>query len=221
MPVTLTRDYLSQLEITQEQYEDLMGSNPTVFSSCGTDCPVDSVSWYMAAAFANAVSSAAGLDECYSCSGSGATPTCTPSMDVYACEGYRLPTEAEWEGAARCGEDLLYAGSNTIVGRVAWYSGNSGGTPQSVGGLDPNGCGLFDMSGNIHEWVNDRADSGYYTTSGRTDLTGPTTGSAGTVEVVGANASTQRVAYRGGTTPTFRYAVRLWYSLGEDSGRRP
>ena len=76
MPVTLTRNYyLSQTEITQGQYQALMGTNPSYFSSCGTDCPVEYLTWHMSAEYANEVSAAEGLTECYSCSGSGSSVT--------------------------------------------------------------------------------------------------------------------------------------------------
>lgn len=130
----------------------------------------------MAAAFANEMSADEGLTECYECTGSGSSVSCDLAMEVYACEGYRLPTEAEWEGAARCDEDLLYAGSSTI-GDVAWYSGNSSSTTHEVAGLDANDCGLYDMSGNVWEWNSDWYDSGYYSAGGRTNPVGVSTGS--------------------------------------------
>ncbi|MEC8425461.1 MAG: SUMF1/EgtB/PvdO family nonheme iron enzyme, partial [Myxococcota bacterium] len=172
MPVTLTRNYyLSQMEVTQGQYQALMGTNPSAYTACGTDCPVENVTWHMAAAYANELSATEGLAECYECEGSGSSVSCALAMDVYACDGYRLPTEAEWEGAARCGEDLLYPGSMTLAD-VAWYIDNSSGSTEPVGGKDANACGLHDMAGNAHEWTQDVYDSGYYTSAGRTDPTG-------------------------------------------------
>jgi formylglycine-generating enzyme required for sulfatase activity len=182
-----------------------MGSNPSYFSSCESTCPVEQVSWHMAAAFANAVSSAEGLTECYSCSGSGASTSCSAAMDPYTCDGYRLPTEAEWEGAARCGEDPLYAGSDT-VGDVGWYALNSSSRTHAVARKAPNACGLYDMGGNVYEWTQDLYDSGYYTSSGRTEPTSASTG-AGRVARGGgwlSSASSLRVANRGSTSPGFR-----------------
>jgi formylglycine-generating enzyme required for sulfatase activity len=148
----LTNNYfVSRTEVTQGQYGALMFSNPSSFDDCGSDCPVENVSWNMAAAYANALSASEGRSECYDCSGSG---TCDTTMDLYDCNGYRLLTEAEWEIAARCGSDELYAG-DSVAGAVAWYAGNSGGSTRPVGGKRVNDCGLYDMSGNVYEWVHD------------------------------------------------------------------
>jgi formylglycine-generating enzyme required for sulfatase activity len=153
----------------------MMGTNPSHFSSCGSDCPVEEVSWHMSAAFANVVSDSEGLERCYICTGSGSSTSCTIAVEPYSCGGYRLPTEAEWEAAARCGEDTLYAGS-TVIGDVAWYSSNSDGTTHTVATKASNACGLYDMSGNLWEWTQDWYSSSYYSSSPGTDPDGATSG---------------------------------------------
>ena len=189
--VTLTHDFwLEETEVAQGQWQALMGNNPSNFgpsspaANCGLDCPLETVNWWEALDFANAVSSAEGLAPCYTLTGctntSGNDMECSSvtvnSPTVYDCDGYRLPTEAEWEYAARAGADLyLYAGSN-ITEDVAWYVLNAGSTIHAVAGKLANDWGLHDMSGNVWEWSWDRYGS-YPSSSPITNPEGPSTGS--------------------------------------------
>jgi len=146
--VELTRGfYLGATEVTQGLWTSVMGSNPSRFSDCGPTCPVETVSWLEAVRFANALSAREGLPACYEEYGEEMR-----WPGGLGCTGYRLPTESEWEVAARGGADFLYAGSNT-AGEVGWTSENAGGRTHPVRQLRSNGWGLYDMSGNVWEWV--------------------------------------------------------------------
>lgn len=163
--------YIGETEVTQREYQAVMGDNPSGFSECGGDCPVEVVTWHMAAAFTNELSGAAGLMNCYECVGEGSNVACSVLVDPYACDGYRLPTEAEWERAARCGEDTLYAGSDA-ADDVGWFSSNSGGQTHPVASKAANSCGLYDMSGNVWEWVQDWYGEGQYESESGTNPVG-------------------------------------------------
>jgi formylglycine-generating enzyme required for sulfatase activity len=161
--VTLTHDiYISRTEVTQEQwalYTDAWDLYPSSGELC-LDCPVDGPSWEDAALYANALSAAEGLAPCYAADGTDVASECLDADNVptglYNCPGYRLPTEAEWEYAARAGEDTEFAGGD-VADDVAWYSANSDDHSHEVCTKDANAWGFCDLSGNAWEWVNDRA----------------------------------------------------------------
>jgi formylglycine-generating enzyme len=145
--VTLTRDFwLARTELTQAQYVESGESDPSTYAGCD-DCPVETITWMAANQYANAASLADGFELCYLDDGTDLVASL--KGDPYACTGYRLSTEAEWEYAARAGEAFLYAGSDTATD-VAWFHANSK-QPQPVAMLSPNAWGFFDMSGNVNE----------------------------------------------------------------------
>lgn len=150
-----------------EERADADWCNPYI--SQEDEHPVVCVSWYDAVEYCNWLSRSEGLTPCYS--GSGENTVCD-----FASNGYRLPTEAEWEYATRGGNRSRgydYAGGNSI-GDVGWYSDNSGGLTHSVGQKMPNELGLYDMSGNVFEWCWDWYD--VYSPSPEIDPRGPSNG---------------------------------------------
>lgn len=186
--VNLRAFSLAATEVTQAQFEAVMGYNPSHFK--GRDLPVSEVGWYEAVAYANALSRREGLRPAYRVE-PGSTPTAPLVHWDRTADGYRLPTEAEWEYAARAGTTTdTYGGDLTrsgpgfgagcepepVLDAIGWHCGNArgeGGMP--VGRLRPNAWGLHDMLGNVWEWVWDWDDNfvpAPYTGEDRTDPTG-------------------------------------------------
>lgn len=176
--VTLTHSFwIARAEVTQSQWAAWTDAPSDPSSARGSDIPIQGALWSDAARYANALSTAEGLPLCYEDDGS--TMIAAYAANPYACPGYRLPTEAEWEYAARAGQDTIYAGSDTAA-EVAWTSETSDHTPHDVCSLAPNAWTLCDMSGNVWEWTNDWFDAtygGYGTGAAATDPPGPATGS--------------------------------------------
>ena len=182
--VTLSGYYIGKYEVTQELWEAVMGSNPSHFK--GDNLPVEMVSWDDVQEFLRKLNAMTG-------------------------KRYRLPTEAEWEFAARGGNSsrgYKYSGSNSL-GSVAWYDDNSGSRPHAVGTKSPNELGIYDMSGIVWEWCQDWY--GGYSSSSQRNPKGPNSGS-GRVIRGGSwdnDARNCRVSRRSFSTPGFRD-----YSLG-------
>jgi len=154
-------------EVTQSLYEKVIGSNPSQF--VGANLPVDNVTWFQAISFANALSELEGLEKCYQDKG------VEIEWPNTACLGWRLPTEAEWEYAAKGGADYKYAGSSDY-NTVAWNKSNSNKRPHDVCTKLVNGYKLCDMNGNVLEWVWDRYGEDYYEKSPVNNPKGPSNG---------------------------------------------
>jgi formylglycine-generating enzyme required for sulfatase activity len=190
--VTIAKPFaMGKTEVTQGQWKAVMGNNPSNFSNCGDACPVEQVSWNDVQGFLQKLNAKTGKQ-------------------------YRLPSEAEWEYACSAGGKQEYCGSD-YVDSIAWFSNNGGFTTHPSAKKQANAWGLYDMSGNVGEWVEDSYHDNY---NGA-----PTDGSAwpgdGAIRVLRGGSWNYgprgaRVAYRGWFGPSFRsnrYGFRLARTL--------
>ena len=191
--VYIQRFLMGKTEVTQKQWQDVMGYNPSSFGACGPNCPVEKVSWDDIQQFIAKLNQRTG-------------------------QKYRLPSEAEWEYAARAETSTEWSHGNdeSKLGNYAWYSWNSGSKTQAVGQKLPNAFGLFDMHGNVLEWTQDCWHETY--AGAPTDGSAWTTGCSNNTRVVrggswGSESAILRSAFRikyfpflGGSSDGFRLA---------------
>jgi len=180
--VTLTDGfYIGVTEVTQGQWKNIMGSNPSHFKECGDNCPVEQVTWNMCQEFIVALNR------------------------KEKTRRFRLPTEAEWEYACRAGGSSAFAngditeikcGHDPNLDKIGWYCGNTGEKTQEVAKKIPNSWGLYDMHGNAWEWCQDRYDQ--YRSGHTVDPEGPVSGASRVFRGGGWNlcSRTCRSAYR-------------------------
>ena len=185
--VTLSSFSIGRYEVSQGEWEIVMGTNPASFA--GDNCPVEFVSWYDCKEFINKLNDMTGMK-------------------------FRMPTEAEWEFAARGGnksQGYQFSGGNNL-NSLAWHAGNSGSRTKAVGLKSPNELGLYDMSGNLWEWCSDWY--GIYNASSQTNPIGPASGTAHVLRGGGWNGGAKncRISNRDGRAPDYssdRLGLRL------------
>jgi formylglycine-generating enzyme required for sulfatase activity len=187
--------YIDKCLVTQEEYQRVMGDNPSRWKASMN--PVEQVRWSDAARYCNARSRLEGLQSCY-------------DLKTWECnfdaDGYRLPTEAEWEYACRAGTKTTYFFGNdsSKLRDYAWFEENSGGRPRPVGQKLPNPWGLYDVHGNVWQWCNDFYKVDYYQESPQENPRGPNIGDNKVV--------------RGGAWKFSAQTCRSGYRYNEDPG---
>ncbi len=195
-PVKLAAFWIERRAVTQELYEKVMGVNPSKRKE--PQNPVERIQWVMAARFCNKASQLEGLTPCYN----PETWDCD-----FEADGYRLPTEAEWEYACRAGSRTRYANGDdpAQLSQIAWCKPHSGGLPKPVGRRQPNAWGLYDMHGNVWEWCHDWYGEGYYKESPPENPRGPAAGMHRVLRGGAADSPAERCtsSYRFKESPVF------------------
>ncbi len=193
--VSVDAFYMDRYEVTQAVYEQVMGHNPA--RRIGARNPVERVRWTDVIKFCNKLSENEGLKPCYDLQ--------TWSCD-FAADGYRLPTEAEWEYACRAGTqgDFYFDGGAGQLDKFAWHKGNARRKHQPVGQKEPNSFGLYDMLGNVREWCNDLYAPDYYANSPAANPRGPESG--------------DKAVLRGGAFSTTASSCTCWSRYCDEAG---
>ena len=193
--VTMSSFYIDTYLVTQAEYEKLMHDNPSRWK--GSNNPIEQVRWSDAVKYCNARSQAEGLQPCYDLT--------TWKCD-FSANGYRLPTEAEWEYACRAGTKtaFFFGDDPSSLKDYAWFDKNASGKPHPVGQKTPNPWDLYDMCGNVWEWCNDFYKVDYYQESPKENPRGPETGETKIV--------------RGGAWKFSAECCRSGYRYNEDPG---
>jgi formylglycine-generating enzyme required for sulfatase activity len=193
-PASVDAFLMDRTEVTQAEFARLELPNPSHFKA--PDLPAEQVTWAQAARYCNARSEDEGLTPCYN-----ARAECN-----FEADGYRLPTEAEWEYACRAGgtDDYAFGSDPGKLGGYAWFADNAAKKTHPVGQKKPNAWGLYDMHGNVAEWCNDVFDKGYYALSPLSNPRGPKEG--------------KFYALRGGSWKSPADGLRSSARLGENPG---
>lgn len=219
--VTISDFYICKYEVTQKEWQEVIGSNPSYFK--GDNLPVEGVTWYDAVEFCNKKSIKEGLQPFYTIIKNRKDRNNKSNYDnlkwLVTCDfsknGYHLPTEAQWEYSCKGGvrtAEYKYSGSN-MIDDVAWYKINSGSKTHSVGKKKANELGLYDMSGNVYEWCWDW--DGYYNSNSQIDPKGNPSGSyrvcrGGSWDHKASNCRmTERICYMYSTNDSYNLGVRL------------